>query len=81
MGKIIDDIPRDYWKDSDWAYEQIDKLVSEYPNQFVAIHKKQVIGVGRSSTEAREKGKEKVGNIQFPIIFMEIGNRIYANRS
>ena len=79
MGKIIDDIPRDYWEDEKWADEHITVLAGDFPNQWVAIFRKGVIASGKSMESVTKIGREKAGGRMVPVVFAEKGGHIYAN--
>ncbi|MBW1613956.1 MAG: hypothetical protein JRJ57_08300 [Deltaproteobacteria bacterium] len=55
----------------------MNEISEQYPNQWVVIFNKKVIGAGRSGSEAEQIATEKVGDQEFIILFAEKGIRVY----
>ena len=70
-------IPKEFWEDEGWAYDNYNELVRMYPNQWVAIVNKQVVAAGKDGTEVVAMAKQKTGKRNFPVIFVEKGVRVY----
>ena len=68
---------KEYWEDSKWAYEHMNEISEQYPNQWVVIFNKKVIGASRSGSEAEQIATEKVSDQEFVILFAEKGIRVY----
>ncbi len=69
--------PKEYWEDSEWAYEHMNEISEKYPNQWVVIYDKKVVTASTSGSEAEQIAREKVGNQEFVILFAEKGIRVY----
>ena len=39
-------LPARFWEDEHWLFEHIAELTEQYPDQWVVVYKKQVIGMG-----------------------------------
>jgi hypothetical protein len=70
-------ISKEYWENSEWAYEHMNEISAKYPNQWVIVFDKKVIAASRSGSEAEHIAKEKVANQEFVILFAEKGIRVY----
>jgi hypothetical protein len=56
-------LPARFWEDERWLFEHIAELTEQYPDQWVVVYKKQVIGVAggrRGLTEAKEQAQHIV---------------------
>ncbi len=73
----IPSVPKEYWEDRDWAYDNYNKLAKSYPDQWVAIVDKEVVASGKNGTEVITIAKQKTGRKDFPVIFVESGIRVY----
>ena len=71
------EMPKEFWKDREWGFEHYQKLVKEYPDQWVAIVDKQVVSAG-SLGEVEENARSKTGKEHIPVIFIESGSHIYC---
>lgn len=69
--------PKEYWENSEWAYEHMNEISEKYPNQWVVIYDKKVVAASTSGSEAEHIATEKVGNQEFVILFAEKGIRVY----
>ena len=70
-------VSKEYWENSEWAYEHMKEISAKYPNQWVVVFDKKVITASRSGSEAERIAKEKVGSREFVILFAEKGIRVY----
>lgn len=70
-------VSKEYWENSEWAYEHMKEISAKYPNQWVVIFDKKVIAASITGSEAERIAKEKVGNQEFVILFVEKGIRVY----
>ena len=79
MDRLVDHIPKSYWKDRKWAYRHLNDLLPQYPNLWVAIYRKKVIASGESSVAVERRAKEISGRAENPLMFVEKGCHIYEN--
>ena len=70
-------VSKEYWENSEWAYEHMNKISAKYPNQWVIIFDKNVIAASKSGSEAERIAREKVGDQEFVILFAEKEIRVY----
>ena len=70
-------VSKEYWENSEWAYEHMKEISAKYPNQWVVVFDKKVIAASRSGSEVERIAKEKVGSREFVILFAEKGIRVY----
>ena len=70
-------LPKEFWEDEGWAYDNYNELVKMYPNQWVAVVNKQVVAAGKNGTEVITTAEQKTGRKEFPVIFVEKGIRVY----
>ncbi len=73
-------IPKEFWEDEDWTYDNYNDLVRMYPDQWVAVVDKKVVAAGKSATEVVELAERKTGRKEFPVVFVEKVVRVYQNR-
>ena len=71
--------PEEFWEDMKWGEENYSDLMRKYPEKWVAIVDKKVVGVGRSISEAEKEAYKKTGIEikRIPVIFVERGANIY----
>jgi hypothetical protein len=69
----------DFWDDMKWGEKNYPKLMRQYPEKWVAIVNKTVVGVGKSISEAEREAHKKTGIEikRIPVIFVERGTNIY----
>jgi hypothetical protein len=73
-------VPKEFWEDEDWAYDNYNELVRKYPDQWVSIVEKHVIAAGDNRAKVIELAKRKAGKKDFPTIFLEKKIRVYKNQ-
>ena len=73
----ISPIPKEFWKDEDWAYDNYDELVRMYPDQWIAVVNKKVVAAGKNASEVVDLAERKTERKEFPVIFMEKTVRVY----
>jgi inhibitor of KinA sporulation pathway (predicted exonuclease) len=49
---------KQFEQDDKWIKENIDKLKKQFPNMFIAVYNKQVVGVGEALQDAQQKARE-----------------------
>jgi len=54
MNKLVLDI-RQFEKDDKWLKENLTELRKKYPNKFIAIYDRNIVGVGEALQDAQEK--------------------------
>jgi len=73
----VSPIPKEFWKDEEWAYDNYDELVRMYPDQWVAVASKKVVIAGKNASEVVELADRKTQGKEFPVIFVEKTARVY----
>ena len=73
----ISPIPKEFWQDEDWAYDNYDKLVRMYPDQWIAVMNKKVVAASKNASEVLELAGRKTERKEFPVILMEKTVRVY----
>lgn len=73
----MEETPKRFWEDDEWAEEHYDELVRKYPQKWVAVVHKKVVSVGDSPTKVREEARKKTGAEHIPITFVERGIVVY----
>lgn len=73
----IPQIPKEFWEDEDWAYDNYNELVEKYPDQWISIVDKNVVASGKKRAEVIELAKKIAGKRDFPTIFLEKRIRVY----
>jgi hypothetical protein len=70
---------KEFLEDMKWGEENYSELMREYPDKWVAIVDKKIVGVGRSISEAEKEAYKKTGIEikRIPVIFVERGANIY----
>jgi hypothetical protein len=70
---------KEFLEDMKWGEENYSELMRKYPEKWVAIVDKKIVGVGRSISEAEKEAYQKTGIEikRIPVIFVERGANIY----
>ncbi|MGA9348588.1 MAG: DUF5678 domain-containing protein [Anaerolineae bacterium] len=77
----LEPLPARFWEDERWLFEHVTELARQYPEQWVAIYRKRVVGVGRSRREVRQAAAEKLGDVGPLIVYrLESKPYVYATR-
>jgi len=61
----LEPLPARFREDERWLFEHVAELTEQYPDQWIVIYKKQVIGIGggpRGLTEAIEQAQHIVSD-------------------
>jgi len=53
--------PKEFWDDMKWREENYSELMRKYPERWVAIVAKKVVGIGRSMSEAEKEAHKNTG--------------------
>jgi hypothetical protein len=69
----LEPLPARFWEDERWLFEHVAELTEQYPDQWVVVYKKQVIGTGggrRGLTEAMERAGNIVSDGERLVTFL-----------
>jgi hypothetical protein len=69
-------LPKRFWEDKEWAFAHYSELVREYPNMWIAVLNKKIIGASTDLGRV-EKAKADTGKEHIPVIFLEDGSHVY----
>lgn len=69
-------LPRRFWEDKEWTFTHYSELVKKYPNMWIAVLNKRIIGAS-PDLEKVEEAKAGTGKKHIPVIFLEDGSHVY----
>lgn len=69
-------LPKRFWEDKEWAFVHYSELVKKYPNMWIAVLNKKIIGAS-SDLGKVEEVKATTGKNHIPVIFLEDGSHVY----
>jgi hypothetical protein len=75
----LEPLPARFGEDERWLFEHLAELTEEYPDQWVVVYKKQVIGVAdgrRGLTEAKEQAQHVVDD-GGPLVTFFLESKLY----
>ncbi len=69
----IEETPLSFRKDQEWALDNYQKFMKEYPDQWIAIYNKKVVAKGKDLTSVEEEAKKATGlnSEEIPVLFIE----------
>ena len=69
----IEETPLSFRKDQEWALENYQKFMKEYPDQWIAIYDKKVVATGKDLTSVEEAAKKVTGlnSEKIPVLYIE----------
>jgi hypothetical protein len=73
-------LPARFREDERWLFEHVAELTEQYPDQWIAVYKKQVVGTGsgrRGLTEAMEQAQHVVENGE-PLVTFFLESKPYV---
>jgi len=76
----LEPLPARFWEDERWLFEHAAELTERYPDQWVVIYNRQVVGRGsgpRGLTEALEKARRVVGDEE-PLVTFFLESKPYV---
>jgi len=76
----LEPLPARFWEDERWLFEHVAELTEQYPDQWVVVYKKQVIGTGggpRGLAEAMEEARHIVGDGE-PLVTFFLESKPYV---
>ncbi len=74
--EYVRNIPQRFWDDEKWAYEHYARLRQQFPNQWVIVYNRQVVGAARSLEDAEMMAEGRYGRYPM-ILFVEKGRHVY----
>jgi hypothetical protein len=66
-----------YWQDMDWAYAHYATLVTNHPNQWVAVVDSRVVAAGANLGEVESEASRIAGPRDVAVLFVERGIHVY----
>lgn len=73
----IEQMPLEFWEDKDWAFDNYERWMAEYPNQWIAVVGKEVVAAGKDVQEIKTIAREKTGRKYIPVIYVEGDIHVY----
>lgn len=70
--------PKAFWTDLNWARRNHGKLLEKYADMWIAIVNRKVIAFGKNLKTVEEEAKIRSKRADFPVMFVECGEHIYA---
>ena len=69
----IEETPLSFRTDQEWALENYQQFMKEYPDQWIAIYDKKVVATGKDLTSVEETAKRATGlnSEKIPVIYIE----------
>lgn len=71
-------IPKRFWDDREWVYQNYMELEKKYPNKWIAVFKGRIISSGDIPHKVRKLAEKKTPARCLPVMFIEKGTHIYA---
>jgi hypothetical protein len=74
----IEETPLSFRKDQEWALENYQKFMKEYPDQWIAIYDEKVVATGEDLTSVEEAAKMVTGldSENIPVLYIERSFRV-----
>lgn len=69
-------LPQRFWEDKEWVFAHYSELVRKYPNMWIAVLNKKIIGASPDLGKVEEV-KADTGKKHIPVIFLEDGSHVY----
>jgi len=73
MPKLTQHMPKRFYRDREWADKHYSELQKKYPNKWIAVLNKKVVGVSDDKGNFLEKAKQKTKEEHIPTIWIESG--------
>ena len=69
----IEETPLSFREDQEWALENYQQFMKEYPDQWIAIYDKKVVAKGKDLTLVEEAAKKVTGlnSEKIPVLYIE----------
>lgn len=69
----IEETPLSFRKDQEWALENYQQFMKEYPDQWIAIYDKKVVATGKDLAMVEEAAKKATGlrSEKIPVLYIE----------
>lgn len=69
----IEETPLSFRKDQEWALENYQQFMKEYPDQWIAIYGKKVVATGEDLSAVEETAKTATGlsSDKIPVLYIE----------
>lgn len=69
----IEETPLSFREDQEWALENYQQFMKEYPDQWIAIYGKKVVATGKDLTLVEDTAKKVTGlnSKKIPVLYVE----------
>jgi len=69
----IEETPLSFRKDQEWALENYQQFMKEYPDQWIAVYGKNVVATGKDLSLVEEAAKRATGlsSEKIPVLYIE----------
>lgn len=68
---------QNFLSDREWAHEHLAEISKQYPNRWIAVHKKRIISANENGAVVERISHEKLGHYSFFIFYAEEGVHVY----
>lgn len=72
---------RRFWNDLKWARNHHTDLLKKYRDKWIAVLNRRVVSFGTNLEKVEEQAKKKTGILDIPVMFVECGAHIYAQKN
>lgn len=73
----IEQMPPEFWEDKDWAFDNYEQWMAEYPDQWIAVVGKEVVAAGKDVQEIKTIARGKTGRKYIPVVYIEGDIHVY----
>jgi len=69
----IEETPLSFREDQEWALENYQQFMKEYPDQWIAVYGKKIVATGKDLSSVEDSAKRATGlsSEKIPVIYIE----------
>jgi len=68
---------KQYTRDAKWIARHYQKLIDNYANKWVAVHKGQVVAIGGNSGQVKREAQQRTGFLDIPVQLIDDATIVY----